>query len=160
MNTNRLFRQGLTRTLLPLALLGLGALAAQAQTGTCTPLAVVDASSQTEVNKKVSIPGFLVNSSNWNSDFVIPSDSSFNRFVVSIVSRVGTTYDIAVNLKYSDDTVDHAYQENGVTVPLGEPFTIQAAARTGQTPYQVNILVGGTNSVDNEYTASVQGCRD
>jgi hypothetical protein len=41
---------------------------------------------------------------------------------VIITPTLGTNYDLAVNLKYSDDTVDGVYQEDGVTLPLNEPY--------------------------------------
>ena len=151
--------QRLIGTLLPLSLLTLSPLAL-AQEDTCTPLAVVGAPSQTEVSKKVSLPSFLVNTTNWNTDFVVPSDASYSHFLVTITPTLGTNYDLAVNLKYSDETVDGVYQEDGVTLNLNQPYVIEAPSRTNQTPYQVNILVGGPNSVENEYTASVMGCVD
>jgi hypothetical protein len=156
-------RQRLIGVLLPLAVLATNP-QAQAQTQTeiepCIPLTVVGAPSQTEVSKKVSIPSFLVNNTNWNTDFAVPSQASYRRFVVTITPTVGTTYDLAVNLKYNDDTVDGVYQENNATLPLNEPFMIEVPTRTDQTPYQVNILVGGANAVDHEYQASVMGCID
>lgn len=152
-------QQRLAASLVPLTVLALSPLAF-AQPETCTPLSVVGAPSQTEVSKKVSLPSFLVTNTNWNTDFAVPSDASYSRFLVTITPTLGTNYDLAVTLKYSDDTVDGVYQEDGVTLPLTEPYVIEAPARTGETPYQVNILVGGPDSVENEYTASVMGCVD
>ena len=151
--------QRMIGALLPLSLLTFSP-SALAQEETCTPLSVVGSPSQTEVSKKVSLPSFLVTNTNWNTDFAVPSDASYSRFLVTITPTLGTNYDLAVNLKYSDDTVDGVYQEDGVTLPLTEPYVIEAPARTGETPYQVNILVGGPDSVENEYTASVMGCVD
>lgn len=70
----------------------------------------------------------------WNTDFAVPSDASYSRFRVTITPTLGTNYDLAVNLKYSDDTVDGVYQEDGVMLPSNEPYVIEASARTGETP--------------------------
>lgn len=148
----------ITLSALMTATLGLGTWAAlPAQTQTCTPLRVVD-SDATEVEKTVSPVSFLVTNTNWNTDFVVPADSQFESFVATITSSEGTTYDIFVNLKYNDDTVDQAYKAENTTLTVGEPRQITVTPRTGEQPYQVNLLVGGIEAADNVYTASVSGC--
>jgi len=131
---------------------------APAAAQTCTPLNVVDGEG-TEIEKTVSPPGFLVTGTNWNTDFSVPSGSRFRRFVVNFVSQDGTVYDIDVKLKYSNDSVDAPYSVDSLTVMEGDPIEIGVNARTGETPYQVNLRVGGIEAEGNTYRASVLGCR-
>ena len=150
----------------PLSLaLGVGAgisltlIAPAAIAQTCTPLTVAE-STLTEVEKTVSPIGFLVTDTNWNTDFVVPSGATFSHYVATITALEGTTYDIDVNLKYSDNTVDQAYGVSETVLPVGEPRPIQVTPRVGDQPYQVNLRVGGLVAADNVYTASVAGCTE
>lgn len=126
---------------------------------TCTPLTVVG-TSQTEVQKTVSPISFLVTSTNWNTDFVVPSGANFTSYVATITSQEGTTYDIDVNLKYNDDTIDQAYSVRETELTVGESRQIDVSPRVGEQPYQVNLRVGGIEAADNVYTASVVGCSE
>lgn len=139
------------------ASLGLSVGAAPSSAQTCTPLRVVD-SGATEVEKTVSPLSFLVTNTNWNTDFIVPSDTQFNSFVATVTSSQGTTYDVFVNLKYNDDTVDEAYRAENTNLPVGDPLEVTVTPRTSEQPYQVNLFVGGLEAIDNVYSASVVGC--
>jgi len=123
---------------------------------TCEPLPVVGGTS-TEVDKTVSPPGLLLVNTNWNTDFAV--DGPYDYFLVDLTSESGDTYDVDVNLKYPDDSVDTAYSVREGTFPEGETVTIEASSRFASDPYQVNLRVGGINAEGNTYTASVSGCR-
>lgn len=129
-----------------------------AEAQTCVPLGIVEGES-TEITKIVSPPGLFVLQNNWNTDFVVPSNGNFSEFVVTLVSNEGTTYDIDVNLKYNDNTVDTPFSRRSFTMVENEPFEISAPSRVGENPFQVNVRVGGLEAEGNSYTASVMGCR-
>lgn len=122
----------------------------------CEPLAIVDGTG-TEVNKTVSPPGLLLVNTNWNTDFAV--DGSYDYFVVNFTPQDGETYDVDVNLKYADDSIDTAYSIREGTFPEGETVPIEVSSRVMSDPYQVNLRVGGINSEGNSYSASVLGCR-
>ena len=130
----------------------------QAQT-TCAPLSIVG-SNQTEIEKKVSPPSFLFTQTNWNTDFVVPSESRFDRFIARVTSFEGSTYNIDVNLKYSDDTVDQAYSARQENLAVNAPREITVYPRVGAQPYQINMFIGGAEADENVYTVSVRGCRN
>lgn len=62
--------------------MGLGSLPVRAQE-TCIFLRAVGGG-QTEVTKTVSIPSFLINSTNWNTDWAIPGGDAFDTYIVTI----------------------------------------------------------------------------
>ncbi len=135
--------------------LGLGS-SAYAQT--CQSLEDVG-SGETEVTKTVSTFGLLFIRSNWHTDFAVPGGTDFSYFVATILPIEGDTYDIDVNLKYSDNSIDQAYTVNNAVLTEGEPLRIRAASRSGDDPFQINVRVGGTQAEGNKYTVSVVGCR-
>lgn len=131
-----------------------GAALAQA----CETLSLVGGEG-TEVTKTVSPPGVLFVDSNWNTDFSVPTGRSYRYFEVTFLPESGENYDIDVNLKYADDSVDSAYSVRDSVFPERMPVTIQAESRTNSSPYQINLRIGGLNASGNTYTASVSGCR-
>ncbi|MBM0743625.1 hypothetical protein JOY44_18730 [Phormidium sp. CLA17] len=122
----------------------------------CTALAVVDGKG-TQAQKSVSPPGTGITRNNWSTDFVVPSSQSFRRYVVRIVPKNGGEYDIAMFLKYNNDTADKAFVRT-LKLPEGKPYNIQGPARPNATPYQVNASVGGLRAIGNTYTVSALGC--
>ena len=135
--------------------LGLGS---PAYAQTCRALEDVG-SGETEVTKTVSTFGMLFIRSNWHTDFAVPGGINFRYFVASILPIEGDTYDIDVNLKYSDDSVDQAYTVRNSVLTEGQPLRISASSRSGDNPFQINVRVGGTQAEGNTYTVSVLGCR-
>lgn len=127
-----------------------------AKAQSCTALPVVDGSS-TLVQKSVSPPGTGITRSNWSTDFVVPSSQSFRRYVARIMPKNGGEYDLAMSLKYNNDTADNAFTRT-IKLPEGKPYNIQGAARRSATPYQVNVSVGGLRAIGNTYTVSALGC--
>jgi hypothetical protein len=127
-----------------------------AQAQSCRALPVVGGSG-TEVEKSVSPPSTGVTRSNWNTDFFVPSNRSFRRYVARIVPKNGGEYNVTMSLKYNNDTADRAF-ERTIDLPEGKPYDIQGAARNNATPYQVNVEVGGVQAIGNTYTVSAFGC--
>ncbi len=123
---------------------------------TCTALPVVDGKG-TLVQKSVSPPGTGVTRNNWSTDFVVPSSQTFRRYVARIVPKNGGEYDLAMSLKYNNDTADKAFIRT-LKLAEGKPYNIQGAARNSATPYQVNVSVGGVRAIGNSYTVSTLGC--
>lgn len=144
-----------------------GAQAPVASAGTCIPLIVVGGDDeQATVEKKVSainIPGpfGLGLRNNWNTDWIVPLPEQFSRFVgvVESTDEEEDVYDIALSLKYADDSADEAFNEPGYTLNSGENVEITATPeREATMPYQVNIYVGGIDNNGSNYKASVMGC--
>lgn len=129
---------------------------ANAQTQACVPLQAVG-SGGTRVEKSVSPPGTGVTRDNWNTDFIVPSNRNFRRYVARIVPLNEGDYNLQMNLKYRDDTADTVY--NRVAgLPERKNYFISGAPRTNTNPYQVNVQVGGIPVVGNSYVLSVSGC--
>lgn len=133
-------------------------LTSPASAQTCEPLDVVDGAG-TEVTKTVSLPGTFLIDTNWNTDFVVAGNESYDYFVVNFLSEDGESYDMDVHLKYSDESVDTVYSVRDGIFPEGETMSVRATSRLDGDPYQVNLRVGGLNAEGNTYTASVLGCQ-
>ncbi len=134
-----------------------------AQAQSCTPLEVVDSMDPkmpNEVQKKVSPPGSPLPAgqnfrNNWNTDFAV--NNRARRYIAKVVAINGGKYRVAMHFKYPNNTSDKIYEQT-LTLKDGKSVTISGAPRTNQTPYQVNLLVGGVPVVGNAYRASVSGC--
>jgi hypothetical protein len=123
---------------------------------TCTPLQVVGGSG-TQVEKKITPGGTLLTNDNWNTDFAVPSGANFNRYVAAITPKDNANYSIKLFLKYSNNTVDKFYDQ---TAPLkkGKLLLISGEPRARESPYQINVLVGGLEAIGTEYSLTVSGC--
>ena len=124
---------------------------------TCEPLNVIGANGIT-VKKTVSPFSTLVTKNNWNTDFAVPSDRSYSRYVVTIDPQNNAYYDIELNLKYSDNSSSGAYKKANVAVKFGQPLIFIGVPQSRRDPYQVNVFIGGLNAIGNTYTVSVDGC--
>lgn len=130
---------------------------------TCVPISLVGGSGN-QITKAVSQPtipgpfGIDITRNNWNTDWAIPGGQRFKRFVTTVSSDKGGTFDIKMYLKYSDQTTGEFYNTEGVQLNPGQPLIIDATPRPEDQPYQVNLFMGGLNHIGNSYTASVVGC--
>jgi len=122
---------------------------------TCTPLQVVGGKGSTQITKKISPPSTLVTSNNWNTDFIVPSRQTFERFVARVTPRNTGDYAMQFNLKYNNDSADKVF-DNQVSLKAFQTQTMRAYPRQGVEPYQVNLVVG--KAIGNVYTAKVFGC--
>lgn len=134
---------------------------------TCTPIPVVGGQGNT-ITKTVSPPtipagplgmlGVDITRNNWNTDWAVPGDVKFRRFILTITSNDGGPFDIKMYLKYSDQTASQFYNAEGAQLPPDQPLKIEATPRPEDEPYQVNLFVNGLESLGKTYTASVVGC--
>ena len=135
----------------------------------CSLLKVVGGeANQTVVSKKVSPPGAFIPvpfvtpkiRNNWNTDFEVPSNVSFTKYIAKIesISTKKATFSTSMFLKYSNDTADETYKGDIQLTP-GQSTELRANPRRGEQPYQVNLLIGGFNAVGHSYKLSVRGCR-
>jgi hypothetical protein len=133
------------------------------QAETCTPLSLVGGQGS-EVTKIVSGPtipgpfGIKVKRNNWNTDWAVPGGRKFQRFVATIVSENGGSFDIRMFLKYSDQTAEEFFNQNGKRLEPGTPLKIEATPRPEDNPFQVNVFVNGLPAIGQTYRASVVGC--
>lgn len=129
-----------------------------AQAQICTPLTVVGGRGS-QIEKTVSVPGAgPITRDNWNTDFAIPGNSAYTTYVATITPKNEGIYSVAMNLKYSNDSVDKVFDEK-VTLKQRQSFRVRGTSRIGSRPYQVNLSVGGVEVVGNTYIAAVAGCR-
>ncbi|MEM1251712.1 MAG: hypothetical protein AAGI69_04710 [Cyanobacteria bacterium P01_H01_bin.21] len=143
-----------------------GAQTSVASAGTCVPLIVVGGDDdQTDVEKKVSainVPGpfGLGVRNNWNTDWTVPLPQQFSRFIVVVenIDEEEDIFDIGLSLKYADDSADDVFNEAGRTLTPGENVEISAVPERQETPYQINVYVGGIDNRGSRYRAYVQGC--
>lgn len=132
---------------------------------TCTPLNVVGGEG-TEVTKRVSAPSLPIGPfglgfrNNWNTDFAVPNNASFKKYIVTIKSEstAAANFPVSMFLKYSDDTADETYKGN-VELSPGQSRELSASPRIGEQPYQVNLNIGSLGSKGFTYTLSVRACR-
>lgn len=132
---------------------------------TCTPIALVGGTGS-EITKTVAQPtipgpfGVKITRNNWNTDWAIPGGAVFRRYVATVTSSDGGTFDIMMFLKYSDQTEDEFFNSRRVELAAGKPLTIEGTPRSDkEQPFQVNLFVNGVASIGETYTASVVGCR-
>ena len=123
----------------------------------CEPLNVIGAYG-ISVKKTVSPFSTLITNNNWNTDFAVPSDRSYNRYVGTIVPENNANYVVEFNLKYSDNSFSGAYKKDNVTVTVGQPLYLIGVPQSRLNPFQVNVVIGGLNAIGNTYTVSVNGC--
>jgi hypothetical protein len=130
----------------------------QVEVQDCTPLDVIGAQG-TEVTKTVSAPGIILTRDNWNTDFVVPNNNGFWRYVAILTSESDkkANFTVEMFLKYGNGTSDKTFEGN-VGLEPGESREIVSSPRIEQQPYQVNLSVGGIGSVGKAYRLSVQGC--
>ncbi len=160
---NRWAAMAISATLAGYGLLGWTWSIKSAQAQSCTPLEVVDTvdpKMPNEVQKKVSPPGSPLPAgqnfrNNWNTDFAV--NNRARRYIAKVVAINGGKYRVAMHFKYPNNTSDKIYEQT-LTLKDGKSVTISGAPRTNQTPYQINLLVGGVPVVGNAYRASVSGC--
>jgi len=123
----------------------------------CTPLSVVGGTG-TSVNKKIS--GGILTGDDYNTDFAVPTDSSYKTFVATIQSESTEKANLPVEmfLKYSDDTAGKVFDGN-VALEPNQAKEISGAPRVDQQPYQVNVKIGSIGTTGFGYTLSVVGCK-
>ncbi|WP_338431749.1 hypothetical protein [Synechococcus elongatus] len=132
----------------------------------CVPLKAVG-SEGSVVSKRVSPNTVLFVRDNWNTDFFVPPDSRYSQFLVSLTSKTvgsGTRdsagqelYTIRAYLKYDDSNTDKLFDQS-IELPQGIPFDIQLFSRPYESPYQVNVVVGGERAIGSDYSLTVFGC--
>lgn len=124
----------------------------------CQLLSVLG-SGDTAVRKSVSPPATFFSKNNWNTDFLVPQGEFFSSFIAEIKPENSGEYTVKMFLKYGNDTADKVYDRKAVPLENGEPLLITGNVRSGEQPYQINLLVGGIQASGDPYTATVQGCR-
>ncbi|MBC8122120.1 MAG: hypothetical protein H7Y22_09810 [Gemmatimonadaceae bacterium] len=130
-----------------------------ASAATCTPLEPLG-SKVTAVKKSISPPGTFVTDNNWNTDFAVPGNARFERFVTTIKPDSDGQYDIRVVLKYSDGSSDIAFEQTGKSLGKGKAFEVSGKpANLEKQPFQINASVGGPVSTGKSYTLSTVGCQ-
>ena len=129
---------------------------AQTSPQACTPLQVVGGNA-TQVQKRVSLPGTLASRNNWNTDFVVPANQPFRRYVATIEPLNRAKYHVQMSLKYVNSTADQVYNQT-TTLRQNQEFTVSGSPRIDATPYQVNLSIGGISALGDTYKASVSAC--
>ncbi len=124
----------------------------------CTQLPVVGGSG-TSVTKTVT-PGGVgpFFRDNWDTDFAVPTDANFRRYVATIRSLSGnTTYQASLNLKYSNGTFDQTFN-GSFYLPRNGSKELVGLPRRDSQPFQINVNLGGLRAVGSTYSLTVAGC--
>ncbi|MGK7942922.1 MAG: hypothetical protein AB4058_00450 [Microcystaceae cyanobacterium] len=108
----------------------------------------------TEIRKKIRRR--LVQGDNFNTDFAVPSGVAFKNYKAMMTVENDADYDLAVNLKYADNSVASALAKNKVPMVRGENYDLDFTAPTAGQPYQINLVVSGPNN--NVYTIAIMAC--
>jgi hypothetical protein len=108
---------------------------------------------QTKIRKEIQTGPF---GNNWNTDFAVPAGVKFKSYKANMIPENNADYQVAINMKYSDDTSDVAYQRN-VPMKRGQTYSLPFKSATNRQPYQINLNIGG--DVGNVYNISVMACR-
>jgi hypothetical protein len=113
----------------------------------------------TQVTKKLSPGGTLLTSDNWNTDFVVPTDRVFSRFVVTVTPRNEGSYTLNFYLKYPDNSSDRFYSREALSLQRDKPVRQVGRVRSPKDqPFQINVFVGGFEAIGNTVQIAVDGC--
>ena len=136
--------------------------------GNCEALSLVGGEGS-EVTKEISPPGVNIplpgpasagTRNNWHTDWVISNSGAYQSYMVILMPRTNREYDVAMYLKYPDDTNQRFYREQRIDLTANEPITVEVTPeRSDLAPYQVNTNIGGIQAVGARYTVAVAGCR-
>jgi hypothetical protein len=125
----------------------------------CTPLKVVGGIG-TSVTKAVSPPApGLFSRNNWNTDFTVPNGANFSKYIANLnaLSSTGRNFKVQMNLKYPNGTNGQEF-DSWVLLAGGQSQQFTARPRVDMQPFQINMVVGGLDAMNTEYTLTVSGC--
>lgn len=96
------------------------------------------------------------NNSNANTDFVVPTGTSFSSYNGKFIPENNARYRVEANLKYADNTTSQVVNR---TVQARRFYLYQQPFRTptANQPFQVNARVTGDRN--NAYQIAVLACR-
>ncbi|MGL5032269.1 MAG: hypothetical protein ACRC6M_00535 [Microcystaceae cyanobacterium] len=66
---------------------------------------------------------------NWNTDWAVPNNANFSRYIATITSNDGGPFNIKMYLKYSDQTASEFFNQEGVTIKPDVPLKIIATCK-------------------------------
>lgn len=122
-----------------------------------------------EVTKEISPPSVNIplpgpasagTRSNWHTDWVIANAQDYQTYMVIFMPHTDREYDVAMYLKYPDDTNQRFYREQRIELIANEPIIVEVTPeRSDLAPYQVNTNIGGIQAVGARYTVAAAGCR-
>jgi hypothetical protein len=96
------------------------------------------------------------NNSNANTDFVVPTGTSFNSYIGKLIPENNAKYRAEINLKYNDNTSDQAVDR---PIQARRYYLYQQPFRTptNRQPFQINTRITGDRN--NAYQLAVLACR-
>lgn len=122
-----------------------------------------------EVTKEISPPSLNIplpgpasvgTRNNWHTDWYIPNGRTYQSYMVIFMPHTNREYDVAMYLKYPDNTNQRFYRKQRVDFKANEPITVEVSPeRLDLAPYQVNTNIGGVQAVGARYTVAAAGCR-
>ncbi|MEX0269673.1 hypothetical protein AB3R30_11050 [Leptolyngbyaceae cyanobacterium UHCC 1019] len=97
------------------------------------------------------------NNSNANTDFVVPTGTSFSSYIGKLIPENNARYGVEVNLKYNDNTtsraVERTIQQARRFYLYNQPFRTP----TAKQPFQINTRITGDRN--NAYQVFVLACQ-
>ncbi len=125
---------------------------ADAETSTCIPLQEVT-TGQNEIRKRIENRSILGH--NWHTDFLVPSEPTFNYFVALVTPENNGPYWMDAHMRLPQGGSEQAFSGRA-DLQAGETISIPLESPTGRQPAVVNVRLGGVNG--NFYTISVAAC--
>lgn len=123
----------------------------------CKPL--LDAESkETKIRKTVSGPPVPFSRTNWDTDFKIPENQSYQRFWVKVDSQEISNTDIEVYLKYKNGSHQRFLAQRDVD--KSDIKYALALPSTDEPLSQVNVRIGDLKLISRSYIVSAFGCND
>jgi hypothetical protein len=109
---------------------------------------------QTSIQKTISAN--VLGNNDWNTDFAVPVGTTFRYFIGRVYPQNTANYQVAINLKYNNDSTSSAFNRQ---VPMQRLRLYSQTFRTptAKQPFQINVNIGGP--VNNVYSVAVLGCQ-
>lgn len=89
----------------------------------------------------------------------MPNGANFSKYIATLnaLSSTGRNFKVQMNLKYPNGTIGQEF-DSWVFLAGGQSQQFTARPRVDMQPFQINMVVGGLDAMNTEYTLTVSGC--
>lgn len=108
---------------------------------------------QTHIRKRIES---ILIGNNFNVDFAVPTGTRFVSFKATMLPENDATYNVEINLKYSDMSSSSAFRDS-VAMKRGGTYSLPFVSPTDRQPFQINFNISGANN--NAYTVFIMACK-
>lgn len=111
------------------------------------------------VNIPLPGPASAGTRNNWHTDWFIANPQAYRSYIVIFMPHNNRAYDVAMFLKYPDNTNQRFFRKRRANLTANEPITVEVTPkRSDLSPFQVNTNIGGVQAVGARYSVTVGGC--